>query len=410
MMNTTQLNLKKFCLFCSAFALFGASNFYAPAAHAQGNNAPALIITHAPLPADLKAKIYNTTPKQVREIQPQDITGQAYRNSAGTSVGGEIRELEGDLNALQNRIALLSDGLTGLQREGENLSAEYYASIATIQTQLRSGTTPGNPRLVQKLNSAESSLMGLNQNASRMNEHAVQISDAASQASYLLDSARSAYTLSGAVEEDHTRLAQLEDSINNTIVIIERLLNTTSDSISRTTAYLSTERDHMRTLALAVANGDLYGRSLANRPFAMAEEYSGNAGGFTQASASMDQGYADDMQMQQQQMQQPASIPAGGRPLARIKFDSANVEYEQPLYIAVNEALDRYPNARFDLVAVHPSQGNAAEIAIESTRARRNAERVLRTLTDMGVPSERIDLAYDQSDAARSSEVHLYIK
>ncbi|MEZ5919436.1 MAG: hypothetical protein R3D66_05910 [Alphaproteobacteria bacterium] len=46
--------------------------------------------------------------------------------------------------------------------------------------------------------------------------------------------------------------------------------------------------------------------------------------------------------------------------------------------------MDRYPDARFDLVAVTPTGGNAAEVTNESTRARRNAERVLRTLTQMG--------------------------
>ncbi|MFP4314047.1 MAG: hypothetical protein ACLFR0_06950, partial [Alphaproteobacteria bacterium] len=366
------------------------------------NNTPALIITHAPLPDRVKNKIYSS-PQQVQAIKPQDIIGTSYRNLAGTTVGGEINQLQSDLNALNGNIESLADGLSAILREGDMLSAEYYADTATIQTQLRNGTTPGNPRLVSKLNSAQGSLQGLSNNLDNLNDYAVQIADAATKASYLLDSARSAYSLSGAVEEDHVALAQLEDRVNSTIVLIERLLNTANDSISRTTAQLSTERNNMRTLALAVANGDLYGRSLSNRPFAMAASYGGNVDDFSMAPADapMDTMNADI---------QPTSVPAGGRPLAKIKFDRPDVNYEQPLYVAINEALERYPSARFDLVAVHPSQGNAAEVAIESTRARRNAERVLRDLIDMGIPSERIDMAYDQSDMASTSEVHLYIK
>jgi len=399
-MITTMKTMKKACLFCSAFALLGGYAVSSPAM-AQGNHTPALVITHAPLPQNLRDKIY-TSPRQVREIKPQELMS-GYRNTGGTAVGGEINELRNDLNALQGRIGVLADNLTSLQREGETLSAEYYANVATIQTQLRNGTTPGNPRLVSKLNGAESSLQGLSRNAAQLSDLSVQVSDAATQSSFLLESARSAYSLSGAVEEDHVVLAQLEDSVNNTVVIIERVLNTITDSLTRTTAYLSSERDNIRTLALAVTNGDLYGRSIANRPFATAAAYQGNSADF---GANMNQGG----NMGVQQASAPASAPSGSRALARIVFDSPDVEYEQPLYVAVNEALQRYPNARFDLVAVHPSQGNAAEIAIESTRARRNAERVLRAMTGMGVPTDRVDLAYDQSDAASSNEVHLYIK
>lgn len=394
--------IRKSTLFCSALALIGGSlALSGTPVEAQGNT-PALVITHAPLPDSLKAKIYNA-PREVREITAKEISGDAYRNLSGTMVGQEIADLHNNLVTLQGRIEGLASGLTNLQQNGERLSAQYYANIATINTQLQSGTTPGNPRLVRTLSEAQSDLQALNENVSQLNALAVEISEAASQTSYMLDSTRSAYALSGAVEEDHVKLAQLEDSINNTMIIIERMLNTVSDSISRTTAYLSTERNNIRTLALAVTNGDLYGRSLSNRPFSQAVAYNGGATDDFSADAG-------DMGAGQPAQAQPAALPANGRPLARIKFDRPDVEYEQAVYIAVNEALERYPNARFDLVAVHPSQGNAAEVAIESTRARRNAERVLRSLTQMGVPAESIDLAYDQSDAARTNEVHLYIK
>ena len=61
-------------------------------------------------------------------------------------------------------------------------------------------------------------------------------------------------------------------------------------------------------------------------------------------------------------------------------------------------------------VAVNPTSGNAAEVAIETTRARRNAEKVLRTLTQMGLDTNRIDLSYNESSTATSSEVHLFVK
>ena len=78
--------------------------------------------------------------------------------------------------------------------------------------------------------------------------------------------------------------------------------------------------------------------------------------------------------------------------------------------MAVQNAMQRYPNGRFELIAVHPTSGNPAQLAIESTRARRNAEKVLRTLTQMGVSMDKIDLSNAPSAQATNSEVHLFLR
>ena len=116
--------------------------------------------------------------------------------------------------------------------------------------------------------------------------------------------------------------------------------------------------------------------------------------------------------MQEVAYSQPSAPPAPSnpKPLVKIKFDQANVDYEQPVYNALNEAMKKYPSARFELVAIEPTGGNAAEAAIESARSRRNAERVLQTLTQMGLDQDRLDLATAQSSDATTSEVHIYIR
>ncbi len=76
----------------------------------------------------------------------------------------------------------------------------------------------------------------------------------------------------------------------------------------------------------------------------------------------------------------------------------------------MNDAMAKYPNARYEIVAVHPSIGNAAQVAIESTKSRRNAESVLRTITAMGVPMDKVDISTSPSADATSSEVHIYIR
>lgn len=391
------------------FLVVGVADAYARPAMAKQ---PPLTITNDPLPADLQSKIYGK-PLRAPVIDAAQVMGSYYTEGQQTAVGRKVDSLRSELFSLQGKVADLSETLAKIETKNQQQAATYYASVATIATQLQSGTTPGNPRLLQHLSTARSNLESLAGNVSTLNDLAVDISGNASTANYLLESTRATYGLAGAVEEDHVRLAQIEDAVNNTVVVVDRLLNNVNDDISRTSAYLGTERDNLRTLALAISTGDLFGKSLANtsfmsaRPASFSPDAPGQSSGMPMASAAPMETLSPA----------PAASPApvmesGGspRPLVKIRFDRANVEYEQPVYMAVNNALSRYPHARFEVMAVHPAAGNAAQIAIESTRSRRNAEKVLRSLTQMGLPLERVDISYSPSKSAATNEVHIYVR
>jgi len=355
---------------------------------AQSARTPALTVTNDPLPPDLQSRLY-TKPARVPDITMERVLGNDYFEGGQTVVGRKVESLRKELQTLQGNVVQLSERLASAQTNGQSQAAEYYANVATISTQLQAGTTPGNPRLIKRLSVARNSLESLAGSVAMLNDLALEISGASSMSGFLLESVRTTYTLSGAVEEDHVNLSQLEDNINAMAVAIERLQNNVNDDITRTVSYLSTERNNLRTLALAITTGDMIGKSLSNRPFSSAQPANfTNQGGVVQSA--------------------PGTVAP--RPLVKIRFDRANVAYEQPVYMAVNEALQRYPNARFELVAVHPSGVNTAEGAIESTRARRNAEKVLRSLTQMGLTMDRIDMSYMPSNEASTSEVHLYVR
>lgn len=363
----------------------------APVALAQtSGKTPALIITNQPLPAALAGQVY-TKPARTETITPQSLLG-SYYGTSDTMVSKKIGNLHHDLGELQSDLARLSERLGALEKLNQDKAASYYADTATISTQLQSGTTPGNPRLLQKLANAQDSLDSLAKNVNDFNDLAIEITKAGSVASYLLEGTRAAYGLTGAVEEDHVQLAQLEDTVNNTVVIIDRLQNNVNDDITRASAYLTTERNNLRTLSLAVTDGDLFGKALSNRPFTSLAKQTETV---TTAKTA-----------------DPAQDPSvsNPRPLVKIRFDKTNVNYEQPVYMALSEAMDKYPAARFELVAVHPTQGNAAEVAIESTKSRRNAEKVLRSMTQMGVPLDKLDISYASSESVTDNEVHIYIR
>ena len=373
-----------------------------PVQAAEGQR-PALVITDSPIPASILEKAYNK-PVQVRDITADELIGHSYYKPTDTMVSRKINDLQSELAILQDKVLVLSEALTKVQRQNEGKAAQYYAAVATINTQLQAGTTPGNPRLIERFATAERTLDDLGGQVTDLNQLALDTAKVATETSFLLDSARSAYSLSGAVEEDHIRLAKLEDKVSSTVVIVERLLGSIDGDLGRTNAYLAAERDNLRVLSLAISEGNFYGKSLANRPFS-------GTGNVHQASYTPPTAAAATAPTPVTPASPaPAPAPQSARPLVKITFDSANVEYEQPLYMAVNEALERYPDATFKVVGVHPAAGNAAETAIESTRARRNTKNVLRTLSQIGVSDNQIDVSYDGSSDVTANEVHVYIQ
>jgi len=337
-------------------------------------------------------------PTRVPEINAETVLNPDYFSPVDTMTAKQISQIQQRLYDLQAQVADKASELQTLQIVGQDLAANYYASVATISTQLQSGTTPGNPRLKNRLDVAEDALDTLSGNVADLNKLAIDVADLATVSNFLQQEARAAYGLSGSVEEDHVQLAQLEDSVSNTAVAIERLLNGVNDDITRSAAYMASERQNLRTLALAISNGDLYGKSLASRPFsnAVGANFTSQAS-FVPSAPSMG-------------MSGMAAAPQQPRPLMKIRFDRSDVDYTQALYMSVNDAMKKYPNSSFELVAVSPGMGNPAKIAIESTRARRNAEKVLRNMVQMGVDTNRVDLANLTKDDIQYNEVHLYVR
>lgn len=409
-------------IFLTTSILMGVSPMAMAQDLAASNDVPTLIVTnkpiaqvgpqssapkqasggqYAPTPMnnsrieEVNAELY-AKPVRVPEIKAESVLNPEYFSPVDTLAAKKINSIQSELYDLQAQVADKAEQLQTLQIVGQDLAANYYASVATISTQLQTGTTPGNPRLKSRLDVAEDALDTLSGNVADLNKLAIDVADLASLSNVMQQEARAAYGLSGSIEEDHVQLAQLEDSVSNTAVAIERLLNSVNDDITRSAAYLSSERDNLRTLALAISNGDLYGKSLSHRPFSSA----GSTNVVDQATFAP---VGKNAMVQPVALQQP-------RPLMKIRFDRPDVDYTQALYMSVNDAMKKYPNATFELVAVSPGMGNPAKIAIESTRARRNAEKVLRNMVQMGVDTNRVDLANLTKDDIQYNEVHLYIR
>jgi predicted RecA/RadA family phage recombinase len=325
----------------------------------------------------------NPPPLGTTNFQPVSVTpGQA----TGTYVGKKVIDLRQELKRLQQSISNNNGLLQSLRGKIVANSQRYHGTIAAVNARLQVGTTPGNPILVQQFNSAQADLDRIAADITEMNALANRVSNNSTMSSFLSESARASFTVSGAVDEDHRQLAILEDEVNRTDVLISRLLKEVSSDVRRQTNYVATERANLNLVSAAIRSGEIFGGSLVNK--ALASATAGRSGNIAARPMST----------------------AGKRPLVVIRFDRAKVPYQQALYNAVSRVLEGSPSAVFDLVAVAPTAGGTAKMALNSNKARRHAEEVLRALIEMGLPPARVAVSAKTLSAAKTNEVHVYLR
>ena len=315
-----------------------------------------------------------------------------------TAVGIRAQAMRTELQNLQGAVQTRSGAIQQMRADTVGTAQRYFTLVAGINTRLQVGTTPGNPILQAQWNQAASELDRLSAEIGRLAQLSSQAAGDAAMAAFLLDSTRAAYSLNGAVEDDHRQLALVEDEVNRTVVSIDRLLNELNEDINRQSTYASRERSNLTALSLAIRNGELFGSGLNNRAFTNVAPADGSPAVLGVAPGG------------QPQAANPATAATGRRPLVVIRFDRANPSYEQALYTAVSRALERSPTANFDLVAVAPTRGGQSQAALAATTARRQAEGVMRSLGNMGLPAQRMTLSSTTSAQAQNNEVHLFVR
>jgi len=305
-------------------------------------------------------------------------------SDTGTFVGQKVTELRDELIRLQNSIAAQNDELQRLRTDLVANSQQYHGTIAAVNARLQVGTTPGNPILVQQFTSAQADLDRIGSEINKMNNLTAAVANNSTLSAYMAEAARAAFSVSGAVDEDHRQLAILEDEVNRTAVLIDRLLKELGADVRRQTNYVTTERANLNLISAGIKSGELFGGSLVNKAVLA---NAGGSGGVTGPIAT-----------------------TGRSPLVVIRFDRADVPYQQALYTAVSKTLERRPNALFDLVAVAPAKGGQARIALNSQKARQHAENVVRSLIEMGLPPNRVAVSAQTMAQAANNEVHLYVR
>ena len=317
-------------------------------------------------------------------------TEQIEAGASGTFVGQKINPLREDFVAVAEAFNIHRDSYEEIKSRVYGASTEFYGTIAAINTKLQLGTTPGNPVLVRQYDQAQSELDNIEEFMREINLLNQKVNADAGVVALLKSTLNKTLRLAGAIDQDHRQLELLEDDTEKLEIDIARLINEITEEISRQAGFAKIENQNMLVMAVAIRNGEAMGTGILNRSFlaAQALAYAG----------------PPDAQLDVPQ------VNITGLPLVVIRFDDPDINYEKTLFDAIGTTVDKKSDATFGLVAVAPIGKNEGETRINSSKVKKYAERVLRSLVSFGLPSKKVALTAKTSGDVVVPEVHIYVQ
>jgi hypothetical protein len=283
-----------------------------------------------------------------------------------SGVGRKTAELREQLQRLEDEVAQQTRQLDEIRGRLDEAAGGVDTRAAGIETRLKSRGTPNDPQLLADWNDAQGQLNRTSEEMARLTNISTWSTSDATLVSYILQSVRAASSQPGTSEPERRQLAQLERDANRASINVDRLVSQVSGEIATRNLFVAAAHRRLAALAPAITTG---------RPAIAA------------ASPGVSTG------------------ASSGRPaLVTIRFDRPDVPYEEALYGAVNQALERRPDIAFDVVAV--TRPGAAPSS--ATASKRNIESVVQSLTSMGLPADRIRLSARTLADASGNEVRIY--
>ena len=334
-------------------------------------------------------EMMNTAEEFVDDVNV-DRDEQISADPSGTFVGQKIPGLQEDLDAVQEAFNIHRDSYEEVKSRIYASSTQFYGTIAAVNTKLQLGTTPGNPVLVKQYDQAQGELKNLESYSREINLLNQKVNADAGVVALLKSTLNKVLRLAGAIDQDHRQLEVLEDKTEKLEIDIARLINEITEEISRQAGFMKIENQNLLTIAVAIRNGEAMGTGILNRSFLAAQALA-EAG------------------PPQEQLEVP-KVNISGLPLVVIRFDDPDIDYEKTLYDAIGTTVDKKPNATFGLVAVSPIGKNEGETRINSSKVKKYAERVLRSMVSFGLPSKKIALSAKTSSDVVVPEVHIYVQ
>ena len=294
--------------------------------------------------------------------------------NTGTFVGQKVISFHKELTQLQKSIKENNVELQELRTSVINNALQYHKNVGILETKLQVGTTPGNPQMYEILSRAQNNIHTMSSNSAALGQLATKVTADTANTDYLIEAIRSAYTISGAVDEDHRQLRVLENEASQTSILMHSLLTEVESDISHQQKYVDTANDNIAALSEAIKVGS-YG--VNNVPLSRSV--------VAETSGSMHKAY----------------VAPSGKPLFAVNFNSNNVNYKDGLKQAVNNAVAKKQNVVFDVVGINSAKGVSAQS---------HASKIFQEIVGLGVPADRIYLSSKTDVTATTPSVQVFVR
>jgi hypothetical protein len=296
---------------------------------------------------------------------------EAQPAAPSTPFGQKLGELRADHARLRQTIADHDKTYRTIRGAIERHSTSYAALSTQLAAKLEAGTAPQDPLITGDIHRGRAEIERIGAEISALKGLAALAVNDAAMAAKLHEAASEASRLSGGTEAEEGARATLEEEIRRSATSLDLMVNGIAFDVESLEAFTAAERATFALLA--------QGREAIPSPPPISPT--------------------------------PAQTMASAlQPLIVIRFDRPNVAYKQPLYQAVKTALERRPNAVFDLVVVSASGGDADAASANLAAANRHAGMVLATLDQMGLPLERVVLSGHSSPDIANNEIRLFVR
>ena len=302
-----------------------------------------------------------------------------------TYVGQRITEMQEEFRKLDDDIKQGEESFEELKFNGIKSAENYHSIVAAIAARLQIGTTPGNPILLNQYEQAQTELAEVGAQGQNLVDVGNKIALYSTRVSYLLEQARSAKKLRGAVDADHRNLSSFQDTLKRRNVDVLRTLEDLNETVRRRDIFLAAERRRLTQLANAISVGESFGLGL------------GTLGSLPAIN--------DNENSEQGRRSENSSVSPN--PIAIFRINEQD-NYEQNLFGAISATLDKEPKSRFTLVAVSSSAGNPSEQAERAANARNDVSKLISSLISMGMPVDRISVSSLAVANVENTEVRLY--
>jgi hypothetical protein len=322
------------------------------------------------------------------ELQSNELDQEIENtNSRGqpvfTYVGQRILEMQNEFNKLDNEISEKRISFNLLKSNGIKSAENYHSIVGAIAARLQIGTTPGNPILLDQFENAQTELASVSAQGQNIVDVGNKISLLSTRVSYLLEQARAAKKLRGAVDQDHRDLSSFQDTLKRRSVDVMRSLEELNETIRRREIFLAAERRRLTLLANAISIGESFGTGL----------------GTVKSLPVSNENNSYD------QKSQSSVSPS---PIAIFKIRSESENYHQDWFGAVSAVMEKAPKAKFTLVAVSSSAGNASKQAERAANAKLDVGKLISSLIAMGMPVDRLSVNSLSVASIENTEVRLY--